>query len=101
MHTENSKPPEFVWQGDGDAGFVKNNKLYSFSTIVFTSWDFHLTDWEAARNLRISIRTQLKEMLNDATDVRPTEYAEIKAALPKVRLLPPLRLVQENLLLDH
>ena len=47
------------WQGDGDAGFVGNNKLFAFSTAVFTSWDFHLTDWEAARNLRSSIRVQV------------------------------------------
>ncbi len=46
-------------QGDGDAGFVGNNKLFAFSTAVFTSWDFHLTDWEAARNLRSSIRVQV------------------------------------------
>lgn len=78
-----------ISQGEGDAGFVKNNKLYSFSTIVLTSWDYHLTDWEAARNLRISIRTQLKEMLNDAIDFdnRPSEYAELLVALPKVGTL--------------
>ena len=35
-----------------------NHKLFAFSTAVFTSWDFHLTDWEAARNLRSSIRVQ-------------------------------------------
>ncbi len=46
-------------QGDGDAGFVGNNKLFAFSTAVFTSWDFHLTDWEAASNLRSSIRVQV------------------------------------------
>ena len=46
-------------QGDGDAGFVHNHKLFAFSTAVFTSWDFHLTDWEAARNLRSSIQTQV------------------------------------------
>ena len=46
-------------QGDGDAGFVGNNKLFAFSTAVFTSWDFHLTDWEAARNLRSSIQVQV------------------------------------------
>ena len=68
---------------------MKSDKLFAFSTIVFTSWDFHLTDWEAARNLRSSIRTQLKEMLNDAadTDALRDDYAEIKAALPKAR--PP------------
>ena len=33
---------------------------------MFASWDFHLTDAAAAKNLRRSIRGQLKEMVNDA-----------------------------------
>ena len=43
-----------------------SNKLFPFSTVVFASWDYHLTDAGAARNLRHSIRNQLKEMVNDA-----------------------------------
>lgn len=43
-----------------------SNRFFPFSTVVFASWDFHLTDPSAARNLRRSIRNQLKEMVNDA-----------------------------------
>ncbi|KAK9909956.1 hypothetical protein WJX75_010045 [Coccomyxa subellipsoidea] len=53
-------------QGAGDSAFVGHNKLFPFSTIVFTSWDYHLTDVKAARNLRNSIRNQLAEMVFDA-----------------------------------
>ncbi|KAK9825842.1 hypothetical protein WJX81_002239 [Elliptochloris bilobata] len=53
-------------QGVGDSAFVGQNQLFPFSTVVFTSWDFHLTDIAASRNLRSSIRNQLKEMVNDA-----------------------------------
>ena len=53
-------------QGEGDSAFVGSNKLFPFSTVVFASWDYHLTDAAAARNLRHSIRNQLKEMVNDA-----------------------------------
>lgn len=53
-------------QGEGDNAFVGSNKLFPFSTVVFASWDYHLTDAGAARNLRHSIRNQLKEMVNDA-----------------------------------
>ena len=42
------------------------NQLFPFSTVVFTSWDYHLTDAKAARNLRNSIRNQLAEMVFDA-----------------------------------
>ncbi|BDA42684.1 Transmembrane channel-like protein 7 [Coccomyxa sp. Obi] len=49
-------------QGAGDSAFVGQNKLFPFSTVVFTSWDYHLTDVKAARNLRNSIRNQLAEM---------------------------------------
>ena len=53
-------------QGEGDSSFVGSNRFFPFSTVVFASWDFHLTDPSAARNLRRSIRNQLKEMVNDA-----------------------------------
>ena len=53
-------------QGAGDSAFVGQNKLFPFSTVVFTSWDYHLTDVKAARNLRNSIRNQLAEMVFDA-----------------------------------
>lgn len=53
-------------QGQGDGAFVGHNKLFPFSTVVFASWDYHLTDPDAARNLRHSIRNQLKEMVADA-----------------------------------
>ena len=56
----------FGVQGEGDNAFVGSNKLFPFSTVVFASWDYHLTDAGAARNLRHSIRNQLKEMVNDA-----------------------------------
>ena len=57
-------------QGTGDKGGVvqRDKFLYRFSTVVFASWDFHLTDYQAAANLRRSIRQQLQEMLNDAAD---------------------------------
>ena len=50
----------------GDDVFVGQNQTYPFSTIVFTSWDYHLTDVTAARNLRNTVRNQLAEMLFDA-----------------------------------
>eukprot|EP00891_Asterochloris_glomerata_P000729 jgi/Astpho2/729/fgenesh1_pg.00015_%23_12_t len=53
-------------KGEGDSSFVGSNRFFPFSTVVFASWDFHLTDPSAARNLRRSIRNQLKEMVNDA-----------------------------------
>ena len=61
---------DLVPQGTCDTGcFGQRDKfLYRFSTVVFASWDFHLTDFQAAANLRRSIRQQLQEMLNDATD---------------------------------
>ncbi|KAK9816511.1 hypothetical protein WJX72_001335 [[Myrmecia] bisecta] len=58
--------------GIGDGAFVGKNQLFPFSTVVFTSWDYHLTDPDAAFNLRNSIRNQLKEMVNDA--VLANEY---------------------------
>ena len=56
----------FLPQGVGDDVFVGANTTFPFSTIVFTSWDYHLTDATAARNLRNTVRNQLAEMLFDA-----------------------------------
>ena len=53
-------------QGVGDTQFLAQSAQYPFSTVVFTSWDYHLTDVNAARNLRNTIRNQLSEMLSDA-----------------------------------
>ncbi len=74
-------------QGEGDSAFVGSHKLFPFSTIVFTSWDYHLTDKEAARNLRGSIRTTLKEMLNDAAlaETWTDAWHEMLSALKKAR----------------
>lgn len=76
-----------LMQGNGDKGAVAHDKyLYRFSTVVFASWDYHLTDYEAAANLRRSVRQQLKEMLNDASDadVQVTVYARIMGQMRKV-----------------
>ena len=63
------------------------NKLFPFSTVVFTSWDHHLTDVKAARNLRNSIRNQLAEMVFDAelADAYITKSKRIISILLKVR----------------
>ena len=63
-----------------------SNKLFPFSTVVFASWDYHLTDAGAARNLRHSIRNQLKEMVNDALleDKIEDTRTKIKAYIRKV-----------------
>ena len=73
-------------QGEGDSGFVGSNRLFPFSTVVFASWDYHLTDAAAARNLRHSIRNQLKEMVNDALleDKIEDTRTKIKAYIRKV-----------------
>lgn len=58
--------------------------------MVFASWDYHLTDAAAARNLRHSIRNQLKEMVNDALledkieDTRTRVKAYIRKVPPSV-----------------
>ena len=74
-------------QGTGDSAFVGQNKLFPFSTVVFTSWDYHLTDVKAARNLRNSIRNQLAEMVFDAelADAYITKSKRIISILLKVR----------------
>jgi len=73
-------------QGEGDSGFVGSNKLFPFSTVVFASWDYHLTDAGAARNLRHCIRNQLKEMVNDALleDKIEDTRTKVKAYIRKV-----------------
>ena len=64
-----------------------SNKLFPFSTVVFASWDYHLTDAGAARNLRHSIRNQLKEMVNDALleDKIVDTRTRVKGYISKVR----------------
>lgn len=84
------KPEGSLTQGNGDKGDVVHDKyMYRFSTVVFASWDYHLTDYEAAANLRRSIRQQLKEMLNDASDadVQVTVYARIMGQMRKAGTL--------------
>ena len=73
-------------QGEGDSAFVGSNRLFPFSTVVFASWDYHLTDAAAARNLRHSIRNQLKEMVNDAVlaDKIEDTRTKVKAYIRKV-----------------
>ena len=75
-------------QGAGDSAFVGHNKLFPFSTVVFTSWDYHLTDVKAARNLRNSIRNQLAEMVFDAelADAYISKSTRITSLLLKARL---------------
>ena len=94
----NGKDAHFA-QGAGDSAFVGQNKLFPFSTVVFTSWDYHLTDVKAARNLRNSIRNQLAEMVFDAelADAYISKGKRIASIMLKVHLcprlpcLPPLR----------
>ncbi|EIE24638.1 hypothetical protein COCSUDRAFT_46890 [Coccomyxa subellipsoidea C-169] len=75
-------------QGAGDGAFVGQNKLFPFSTVVFTSWDYHLTDAKAARNLRNSIRNQLAEMVFDAqlADAYISKSTRITSIMLKARL---------------
>ena len=77
-------------QGAGDSAFVGQNKLFPFSTVVFTSWDYHLTDVKAARNLRNSIRNQLAEMVFDAelADAYISKGKRIASIMLKARLYP-------------
>lgn len=63
---------------------------FRFCNAVFASWDFHLTDWQAAANLRLSLRQQLKEMLNDADAAdaqaaRPSALRSIGRKVPQPR----------------
>ncbi len=76
-------------QGAGDGAFVGQNKLFPFSTVVFTSWDYHLTDAKAARNLRNSIRNQLAEMVFDAqlADAYISKSTRITSIMLKARLV--------------
>jgi hypothetical protein len=74
-------------QGNGDRPAVVFDVFrYRFATLVFASWDYHLTDHAAAANLRRSIRQQLREMLNDAADddVHVTVLARFTAQIRKV-----------------
>lgn len=72
---------------------------YRFSTLVFASWDYHLTDYEATANLRRSIRQQLKEMLNDAADaeVQLSFWARIAGQIRKV----PISIVLASVVTWH
>ena len=86
-------------QGVGDSAFVGQNQLFPFSTVVFTSWDFHLTDVDASRNLRSSIRNQLKEMVNDAAldDVVHTWRSRAQSFVRKVLDPRTLTIIREGL----
>lgn len=79
-------------QGIGDSAFVGQSQQYPFSAVVFTSWDYHLTDAGAARNLRNTIRNQLGEMLSDAAlaDVRLSRSQRVGGLLLKARRKLPL-----------
>lgn len=81
------RPTVLVSQGTGDSAFVGQNQLFPFSTVVFTSWDFHLTDVKAARNLRNSIRNQLAEMVFDAelADVYISRRRRVNSLMLKAR----------------
>eukprot|EP00245_Coleochaete_scutata_P007820 TRINITY_DN23592_c0_g1_i1.p1 TRINITY_DN23592_c0_g1~~TRINITY_DN23592_c0_g1_i1.p1 ORF type:complete len:583 (-),score=68.59 TRINITY_DN23592_c0_g1_i1:42-1568(-) len=52
-------------KGSGDVSVTYHNMHYPFSTLVFGSWDFHLTSIETANKLRTGIRMQLRELLAD------------------------------------
>ena len=94
LHTQHPATPHLVClQGEGDSSFVGSNRFFPFSTVVFASWDFHLTDPSAARNLRRSIRNQLKEMVNDAllADKIISRKTKIKEFARKVRTCGVLR----------
>lgn len=45
--------------GEGDSSIVQGNMYFPFSTLVFGSWDFHITNVEAAKKLRRGIRMQV------------------------------------------
>lgn len=85
-------------QGNGDRGAVQEDKSsFRFSTAVFASWDYHLTDYKAAANLRRSLRQQLRELLNDATD--EDNYAARVAAWKGIlRKVHPFRITIQALL---
>lgn len=71
---------------------------FRFCTAVFASWDFHLTDWQAAANLRLSLRQQLKEMLNDAdaAEAQAARQSALRSIGRKVPNPPTLRRSDRN-----
>lgn len=58
-------------------------KMYPFCTLVFSSWDFHISSREAASVSRRAIRSQLKELVSDIgiqeRYLDPTAVATAKA----------------------
>jgi hypothetical protein len=50
--------------GEGDSSIVQGNMYFPFSTLVFGSWDFHITNVEAAKKLRRGIRMQVTTWLS-------------------------------------
>ena len=56
-----------VLQARGDAALVGRHRLFPFCSTIFSSWDFHLTNAKAAKQLQMGIKNQLLELLNDAT----------------------------------
>ena len=53
-------------QARGDAALVGRHRLFPFCSTIFSSWDFHLTNARAAKQLQMGIKNQLLELLNDA-----------------------------------
>ena len=54
-------------QARGDVALVGRHRLFPFCSTIFSSWDFHLTNTKAARQLQMGIKHQLQELLNDAS----------------------------------
>ena len=52
--------------GEGNSSVIEQNQTYPFSSVVFASWDFHIKEAEAVRNLKNALRSQIREMLHDA-----------------------------------
>ena len=84
---DNQNPLQRRMQGIGSG--EKHNlmqQLYPFCRLVFASWDFHITNPEAARLARRALRSQLKEMVSDASlqEIFVPESAKLMAKLRKV-----------------
>ena len=67
-------------------------QMYPFCKLVFASWDFHIIHPEAAKLARRALRSQLKEMVSDASlqEIFVPESAKLIAKMRKVscRQLP-------------
>ena len=61
-------------------------QMYPFCKLVFASWDFHIVHLEAARLARRALRSQLKEMVSDASlqEIFVPDSAKLVAKLRKV-----------------